>query len=345
MYDFRSKTPPPVYHGRAYQRRLIYLVGGLVLVLYAMWHAKDPRHWKWFEFFTQPRTAEVDTTAPAAPPGHDVPDPMVSIGKRKAEKPDASKPLPERVRPELLKNVVDSVAGLDPKELDAFFHLFEVLRETDPEALRAAKAEPVTHLQLWEQSAAYRGKLVSMTGSIRRALPRTFPANDHGLSKYHEVWMLPDGASNPVVIYTLALPAEFPQGAELDEPASVTGFYYRRWWYMAGDESKPETLKGRLAPMLLARGIDWSPQPPVADLRAGSTSFETLCWAAAGVVVMALGVVFMRRYSRERPLPDYIRARMKQHDLDDVPGDTGKRDIHSDLEKLSQADDESDYRP
>jgi hypothetical protein len=346
VYDFRSKTPPPVYHGRGYQRRLLYLIGGLVLVGYGMWHARDPRNWKWFEALTQPRVAEIDTTAPpppADPPGQGD-EPLIAVERRRADKPDASKPLPERVQAELLKSVVDNVAGLDTKELDAHLHLLEVLREADPAAIRAAAAEPVTHLQLWEQSAAYRGKLVSVGGRVRRVSARSFPANDYGLTSYYEVWMYPDGSTNPVVIRTLELPAEFPQRAKLDEPCTVKGFYYRKWWYMAGDEERPETVKGRLAPMLLARGLDWSPQPTAVDLAVPPTSWEMLGWVAvAAMAVIVVGVLLLRRYTRQ-PTPDYIRARMKQGDLSNIP-DAGNRDIGAELNRLSQADRESDGHP
>ncbi len=344
MYDFRSKRRPTADQARGHQRRLIYLIGGLGLVLYAMWHAKDPRNWRWFQQLTQPRAVDVDTTAPADPPGPGLPadglsGPIVVPDKRQTEKPDTSKPLAQRVRGELLSNVVDNVAGLDPRETDALYHLLEILAGAEPDAIRAAGAEPVTHLQLWEQSAAYRGKLVSMQGEIKLVMPRTFPENDYGLTTYYEVWMRPEGTTNPVVIWTLELPADFPVGDKLEEPASVTAFYYRRWWYMAGDKKRPQTLKDRLAPMLVARGVDWSPRPPPSDLRAESARFELLWWIGAGIVAaIALGMLFIRRYSRAQPA-DYLRARVRPDDLSDIPGDGGQRDVAAELRALGAADD------
>ncbi len=346
MYDFRSKTRPAAHPSRFHQRRLIYLVGGLALVLYAMWQAKDPKNWRWVETLTQPRVVDVDTAAPARPPGtkpqdDDLPGPMIVPDRRQTEKPDASKPLAERVNKELLRNVIDNVVGQDPRETDALYHLMEILAGAEPDAIRAAGAEPVTHLQLWEQSDAYRGKLVSMRGEIRLVRPRTLSRNDYGLSTYYEVWMQPAGTSNPVMIWALELPADFPIGGdELNEPATVIGFYYRRWGYTAGDAKRPETVKDRVAPMILARGVDWSPRA-TADGRAGSGQFEMIWWIGAIVVTVAVvGMLLMRRYSRGQP-PDYIQPRLKQGDLTDVPGDAGPRDAAAELRRLSQADEPS----
>jgi hypothetical protein len=346
VFDFRSKNPPPVYQGRAYQRRLIYMVVGLAMVLYLMWQARDARNWRWFELLSRPRVAEVDTTVPLAAPGQDssnpkeLPEAVLVPAKRQAPKPDRSKPLAERVRGDLLRKVSDQVADFDPQEADAFLHLLEILREAEPQEIRAARPEEVTHLQLWGQSSAYRGKLVSMTGAVRLVRPRTLPANDYGVSEYYEVWMHPDGSSNPVVICALELPPEFPREGKLDEPATVRGFYYRRWWYMAGDKDKPETVKARRAPMLLARGIDWNPRQQ-ADLRTSSARWDWVSWAIGGVVVaVILGVMLARRLSRESP-PDYIRARMKGDDVNVASGDAGKRDVHADLRNLSQTDETS----
>jgi hypothetical protein len=141
------------------------------------------------------------------------------------------------------------------------------------------------------------------------------------------------------VVYALELPAEFPQGSQLDEPASIKGFFYRRWWYMAGDAKKPETHRGRLAPMLLARGIEWTPRPPPINLRARYTGIELFCWVAGGAIVaLAIGVVLMRRYTRDDALPEYIRIRMKREEVGEISGDMGRPDIQADLEELRRAE-------
>ena len=101
-----------------------------------------------------------------------------------------------------------------------------------------------------EQSEAYRGELVTIGGTIRRAHWLKAPKNDFGIAGYYRLWIWPDENSDwPIVVYSLTLPDGFPTGMTMSEHATVTGFYFKRWLH--------KTKGGLdLVPVVLAGGIE-----------------------------------------------------------------------------------------
>jgi len=174
-------------------------------------------------------------------------------------------------------------------ERDAWFHLFEVLKRNDEKALEANSIGRVTFAQLFSQSNEYRGRLVTLRGTLRRAHRLTAPKNAYGIERYYQTWLQPDdNPTTPMVVYSLYLPEGFPTGMNISADVHVTGFFYKRWAYKAGD-----TL--RTTPVVLARTVDWRKpvpvvQPPTIDLRF----FVIVVSVAAVVSVLAVAYVFTR---------------------------------------------------
>ncbi len=141
-------------------------------------------------------------------------------------------------------------------ESDAWFHLLDLLARTDPAELARASLGRVGFLQLDDQSASYRGRVVTVGGTVRAAKEVTPPANAYGIKKYYQLWIQPE-RSDPelIAVYSLELPHDFPLGAELDTPATTTGFYFKRWAYQS--QGGISTV-----PLILSRTVDWQPPPP-----------------------------------------------------------------------------------
>ncbi|NLF69384.1 MAG: hypothetical protein GX575_10065 [Candidatus Anammoximicrobium sp.] len=150
-------------------------------------------------------------------------------------------------------------------EKDAWFRLFEQLQDRDLAELRRASTGYVGFLQLYKQPTEYRGKLVTVSGTVRMGYYREAPQNLYGIQGYYVFWLKPAGAKSPIVVYCLELPAGFPDvvkleregdGArpQLDEEAEFTGFFFKRWAYRAQDDT-------RLAPLILAKAPRWTPRP------------------------------------------------------------------------------------
>ncbi|MBI3466867.1 MAG: hypothetical protein HY000_27960 [Planctomycetes bacterium] len=205
------------------------------------------------------------------------------------------------VKSQYLKTIRDDTI-LRRSESDAFYHLLEILAERSERELRAASAGRVTFAQLFQQSNEYRGDLVTIRGTVRLAVQKTAPANAYGVGEYYELWMVPhDQRDNPLVVNCLELPAGFPRSDRLAEEAGITGFFFKRFAYQAGD--------GRLhtTPLLLAKAIDWTRAAPVADAQPTLASF---LWCLAAAVMFAIGVLMYvrRRSASPRPsdLPDHV---------------------------------------
>ena len=168
-------------------------------------------------------------------------------------------------------------------EKGIWFRWFEKLRDADPEQLRSASAGPTGYLPLFKQSADYRGKLVTVRGTVHQAYRVPAPKNLLGIQNYYVFWLRPAGGPNsPIVVYCLETPPGFPKlkdkladggVTELHEEVEFTGYFFKRWAYQAAEDIL-------VAPLVLAQAPRWTPPTAVAPI--GPTWF-----ALAGVVAVA----------------------------------------------------------
>ena len=183
--------------------------------------------------------------------------------------------------------------------------LFHILDQTDPQALSRASVGRVTYAQLFRQPDQYRGRLVTVSGVVRRAHRVELPKNEYGIRAYYQTWLWPtDNPSAPMVVYCLRLPEGFPTGMELAEQAEVTGFFFKRWAYQAQDAL-------RTAPTLLARTLQWHKRPDMGS----DTSTEP--WAISLVVCLAV------LFSLLAMCYVYLRTRPTRPALPERPPDFG----------------------
>lgn len=101
----------------------------------------------------------------------------------------------------------------------------------------------------------WQGRLLTVNGYVRRVLEYAGEAAFFDGQPLYELWLYTDdGQHIPTVVVTPDLPADFPTGAELVNSVQVTGCLFKMYVY----RSQRET---RLAPLLLAGRIQWSPDP------------------------------------------------------------------------------------
>ncbi len=234
-------------------------------------------------------TTDVDTRLREGRQERDIPDAFFSP-REVQPLPDASEDLFTGVNPSFLAAVRDD-SFFRSAEYDAWFHLLRILKYAAPDRLAEASDGRVSFVQLFQQSNDYRGRIVSLKGTVRRAFPLTPPKNDYGIDRYYQLWLFPDdNPSSPIIVFCLDIPKGFPTGMTLVERAELTGFYFKRLAYEAAD-----TL--RTAPTVLARGIQWQPAPkrqPVGPPPAGSP------WLVIGVALVCSAAVVTYVYWRTR---------------------------------------------
>lgn len=224
----------------------------------------------------------------------------------------------------------------------AWYRLFDKLQQTSLESLRGQSPPKVGFLQLYRQSEAYRGKLVTVSGQARRCYFRPCRKNIYGIEGNYIIWLKPDGSNSPIVVYSLAVPDGFPVAAsdvdgaefEIDEPVEFTGYYFKRWAYRAKDGT-------RLAPVMLAKIPSWTPPPEPAESTANlpSASFFLAMIAGTAAFALAIAAAVYRASQTKNPRADRrtteaaARATLYQHD-----GDPDRATL---LETLKRTTDES----
>lgn len=307
---FRQQRRPRNYLARREQWRLLLIVLtlGLVVILYA--ESRDPGHFGWIDALRQrpgdpadrraePRRAEPkpDQEIPGAfvSPLTDSPAPDSQAHrdhlKRAAELP--------RVNADHLAAIRDDTP-FRKAEADAWFQLLEVLRTTPVDALRAASIGRVTYIQLAQQPGAYRGELVTLLGTVRRAHRVAAPENEYGIQQYYQLWLQPeDSPDDPIVVYSLFVPEGFPIGMDVSADARITGFFFKRWSYLAQDQL-------RSAPAVLSRTVDWLRQPAGPQRAQRDPSIWFVLGISAALAMLGVVYVYFRTRGEKRPVAEAV---------------------------------------
>jgi hypothetical protein len=174
------------------------------------------------------------------------------------------------------------------EERDVSLRLLNVLNNTGEAALRKTSVGPVSYAQLFRQSEAYRGKLVTVSGIVHRAHRLELAPNSYGIDAYYQVWLFPnDNPASPVVAYCLWLPEDFPLGMEIAESVSLTGLFFKRWAYQAQDTV-------RTAPSLLARTLHWTQSSGPRELPTSPMAAPVVIGTGILLTGLFLGYVYLR---------------------------------------------------
>ena len=304
MSESPKKSKPRNYLARREQGRLLMLVLGLGLVAVLMMEVRDPKTIAVLSmFFDTPAEDEAEPTGKEEEPIN--PREHLQSKRRKSEIPGtfiSPAPLDDTidesgryfpgVRPGYFDAIKDDLPLRGSEEHYPWFHLLGVLDGADEEALRKASTGRATWAQLFRQSDQYRGELVTIVGTVRRAHYVKSPENDAHIEGTNQLWVFPeDNPGEPIVVYSIYLPKGFPMGMKIAEEATVTGFFFKRWVHGAGDDVS-------VSPLTLSRTIDWKKRPPKP---VESNPFDPA--DLIGVIVGALAIcalVIFRVYRQTR---------------------------------------------
>ncbi|HUG92872.1 MAG TPA: hypothetical protein VML55_18670 [Planctomycetaceae bacterium] len=171
----------------------------------------------------------------------------------------------------------------DPRQFPIFAHVFRSADSSEPHR--------------------YTGRLVRLAGTIRKhvAYPAD-PENEHGVTWLHEVWLYPDDSgSNPAVVVCTSVPHGLPAGENLLERAAVTGYFYKLWAYPAKDTN-------RVAPMILARQVEWQPR----DAASAPWWMYVAGWSIGGLAAVVIVWTAWRQSRSRRPPIRHLRTTQDQ---------------------------------
>jgi hypothetical protein len=197
-------------------------------------------------------------------------------------------------------------------EMDAWFRLFERLSRGEAAEHDMNAAPMVSFGQLFRQPDVYRGRLVTVLGSVRRVEFMNAPENLYGIERYFRLVLEPVGANSPIIIYSLELPDGFPAlrlanqpgtYVDLDEDVQITGYFFKRWPYPARDGT-------RLAPVVLTRSFSWT--PGVAALTDPDNLPRPVFWAVLliGTAVFGIAIALLVYWLSGQTTPLALRKRL-----------------------------------
>lgn len=262
----RRQTPS--FFPRREQQRLLVLVLMLGLVLLLMAKSSQPDNWRWLW-----------RGQPAAPTDQ-------SHADGSTQEP-ATYDLFPGIDPSDVRALKDNAVFL-PAETEIWYRWLELLSQAAPHGLQSAPAARVGQLQLYQQTAEYRGKLVRMSGSVRRAHYISAPDNPPQIKGYWQCWLFPGNATWPVVVYALEMPSGFPVGLEIEELVEFTGLVYKRWAY-------PSKEGPTVAPVVLAKTGQWTRRsPPAVQRIPGTLAIASAVAMAALLAIAVTWIVYVR---------------------------------------------------
>jgi hypothetical protein len=202
-----------------------------------------------------------------------------------------------------IERVEDDTVFLRPAEREMWLRLEGKARDATAEELAHQSVGTVGYLQLFKQPDEYRGKAVTIRGTVKSAYRVAAHPNYLGIKDRFVLWIAPEGGpTSPIVVYALELPEGFPavpasdSGTmiKLDEPVTVTGFFLKRGAYLGKDA----TYAG---PLLIAKSPHWQPVSTLAEIRSGEIP-TWLGWVGGVAVVFALiasGMIYAQ--TRRKP--------------------------------------------
>lgn len=297
----RQSNTPRDFLSHKEQRKLLALVMGVGLVVLLISEARKPDKWRWLwedQAEQAERAAEVDLanfdTRFQPQPGSEEDDDTIRILPFDPTMVDSDRYYPG-VEAQLLRDVED-YAPFRSADGKAWFHLLGILQEADSASLRRHSGGTVSFLQLYEQPQSYRGELVTLNGTIKRATRESAARNSEGIEGYYQLVLQPlDGPLRPVALKVLKLPEGFPVEDGIREEIEVTGFFFKNLVYLAEDGND------YIMPVVLAKDVTWKQAP--TDSRWVPSSL--VIWGTIGgtAVVAALLSVLVYYVSQSIKLP------------------------------------------
>ncbi|MCA9236425.1 MAG: hypothetical protein KDA44_13210 [Planctomycetales bacterium] len=263
---------------------------------------------------------------------HAAPQDEASGDSRAAAAPAANlNAAPAVILNEAWDDVKDNAPFLDD-ETEAWFQLIGAVQGQSPEQLAKESVGGATYAQLRGQPDLYRGRVVTLRGTIQQAVEKRAPANDLGVERYYQLGLAPVGGGEwPLLVYALELPAGFPTGENLREPATIHAAFFKNWAYSYGDGVG-------LAPVSVTSTFAWTPHATTSNKDKSDTAVEphSSPWLAAGLagIVAAVWIAWIARRTRRPPRSTTAATLPGAESIDTV-------DVRDQLARLAAEDEQA----
>jgi hypothetical protein len=200
------------------------------------------------------------------------------------------------VNAELLAPVSDNTYFRDDEAI-AWFHLFQVVRDTEPGVVTSRSVGPVVYAQLARQPTVYRGRVVTVLGEAARIESVTPAANDLGIDKLYRVTVRPAGGDLlPILVYTLELPDGFGGETIPSHSAKFVGYFFKNLSYK-------NSAGVNISPVIVAKSFAAEIEPTTEIAEEPSLA----AWQIALLALVVAGVAVVWIVSRPLGAPRAVR--------------------------------------
>jgi hypothetical protein len=278
-----SVRRPPDYTSSRVKWRLFVGLAAVMLVLSAIERGADPEFRRWISGAGAVEPAKRFDSRLAEPSWRTQGDPLGTFVAVEAGRGE----------------IRDDTPVFRPAEQEAWFAAIAQVR-----AIEQPPATRVVYLQLYNQPGEYRGRFVTVKGTVRLAYRTKALENELGVEEYFVYWIHPAGGpDSPILVYALSAPVGFPiaegppQAGErprkMYEDVEVTGVFFKRAAY-AGQGGT------FTAPLIVARGPNWL-RVEEAPARLPLSPLELAITAVLALIfVVCLTAVLWKRSRRPR---------------------------------------------
>jgi len=154
-----------------------------------------------------------------------------------------------------------------------------------------AERDRYSAVPLFGEGDRERGELIVLDAVVRRAVrvdaTGSAAAASYGVDHYYELEAFPEDSQNlPVVFVVRDLPAGFPVGDAIRQPARLAGFFFKQWAYRTRQRSDadPAADRRQFAPLLVGRAPIPLATPDASAARPGLTIGLVASVALVGIV-------------------------------------------------------------
>ena len=308
VLDFRQNSSRLTGQSRRDRHRIVMLFLMMGFIFLVAEKARDPSIWRLLDRIVSPTQGiilenAVDNRLEGGDPPSGLDEDAFSVAEERIARQESSKLVAgyfPGIAPEDFEGVRDDRPSMR-SEVACSMRLLDILRRTDARTLRDASVGRVTYAQLFRQPDDFRGRLVTVSGVVRRAHWIAVAKNDYGIQEYCQLWLWPtDNPASPMILYCLQLPKGFPTGMDVAADVELTGFFFKRCAYPSQDAV-------RTAPEILAKNVQWIERPVLAPKEPVKVWPAWMLIIVAGVLAAAAAMlVYFRTQSAPSDLPNRL---------------------------------------
>jgi hypothetical protein len=294
VLDFRKNPSRRSNEPRNEHRHLFVLVLMLGIAFVLIGWVQNPEIRKWLDLTGAHPTGGssgtfIDNRLDAVPRRQDTAEEAFLMP---SGRPSTNTETADSLFPGLTLQEFEVVHDNEPSKHDeqaVSLHLLDILNRTDPQTLKKWSLGPISYAQLFQQPSQYRGRLIDISGTVRRANWLELFPNQYDIKGYYQIWLWPsDNPASPIIIYCLRLPKGFPTGMEITEQVETTGFFFKRCAYQAKD-----TI--RIAPEILTDSLQWQKRPVMNPMDPAETwPIPVVVFSALLIALLAAGIIYLR---------------------------------------------------